>query len=277
MTFFYSDVKDLVARYLIENLRSSASSGQGSIITLPLKTIDDRWVSVIVEEKQRGYFLIHDGGKTDSELFCQGVTMSDVVEASNAGIAKKYGVSVEGSILQKACKTEDLAEGILAVAEASAAISVQLVSRLVELEAQEVEARVSETLSLWGEKDFEIKHEWEVKGKYSSHVLDFVALAKKTSMRRTASVDILPRTSPLRRAKEYGFMLLDIRSEPEYREWASLAVIVGAGDWSKPALKIVKEIASGTMEVRPETHGEIETEIRKRLDALTSPSLPLRL
>jgi hypothetical protein len=62
-----SEIKESVARYFTENLRASPSLRSGCTITLPIKSVDDRWVFVLVEEWY-DMFRVHDGGKTDSEL-----------------------------------------------------------------------------------------------------------------------------------------------------------------------------------------------------------------
>lgn len=59
-----SEIKEMVGRYFTDNLRVSQSLRSGCAITLPIKSIDDRWVFVIVEERYN-MFLVHDGGKTD--------------------------------------------------------------------------------------------------------------------------------------------------------------------------------------------------------------------
>jgi BMFP domain-containing protein YqiC len=285
---FHSDVKELVAQYLIGNLRSSSLSGpdaiipssslpdRDAVITLPLKTVDDRWVSVVIEEKQAGYFLVHDGGKTDSELFCQGVAM-DVIESFNARVATKYGVSVAGDrSIQQLCTRAELPHTILAVAEASAVMTAQLVSRLIEVETKDVEAKVAETLDLWRPDEFEIRHEMQIQGRWDRYILDFVALAKHGA-RNTAAINILPGNNTLRRARDYGMMLVDLRGTKEYGDWASLAFIVGATGWTDKARKIVEALASGTIEVNPETQSDVEALTLERLNAVTTPKLPLRL
>ena len=46
------------------------TSGDKCIVTLPLKTVDDRFIDVIVEPMPDSLFVyVHDGGKSTAELF----------------------------------------------------------------------------------------------------------------------------------------------------------------------------------------------------------------
>jgi hypothetical protein len=269
-----SEIRRLVAAHLTENLRASGRDGQGCTITLPIKSVDGRWVSVIVEEKF-DYYLVHDGGQTDSALFSLGLKMSDADEQFNAAIAIKYHVSVEDKMIQKACRKDDLSETIMAVAESSAVMTAQLVSsRLVEVEVQEVQSRVSEALRLWKPDDVEIQQNVEVKGGLSTHRFNFIAKSN-ISGHRTATIKILPPSRPRDRAERYGFMQLDMRRTPEFRDWASLAVILGAETWSEPALQIVNRLADKTIELTSDQEAEVEARIPNAMNTLAAAELKL--
>jgi hypothetical protein len=163
------DIRALVVHHLEENLRASSRGGQGCTITLPLKTLDDRWVSVIVEDRF-GYFVVHDVAQTDSILFSHGLRMSDVDEQFNAAIAIEYGVSIQDKVIQKTCRRDNLPETIMAVGESAVLMTTQLVSsRLVEIEVQEVHTRVSEALRLWRPPDVEIEQNVEIVGNLSTY------------------------------------------------------------------------------------------------------------
>jgi len=270
-----SDVKQLVAEYLNDNLRGSSRESGGCTITLPLKTVDDRWIFVIVESRF-DYFLVHDGGKTDSSLFSQGVKMSDADEQFNAAIASRYGVMIEKGRIQKNCQRNQLCETILAVGQSAIAMTAQLVSpRLVEAEAQEVHVRVSEALRLWKPEDMVIEQNVEIEGMLSTHTLNFITRPKGKA-HKTAAIKILPASNPRGRAERYGFMHYDIllnSEHPERKNWVNLAVILGVETWSEPALRIVKGLADTTLEVTTEKQTELEGRIPKMLSALTAGQL----
>jgi len=273
-TNFCSGVRQMVAAHLIENLRASGRDGQECTITLPIKTVDGRWVSVIVEEKY-DYFVVHDGGQTDSALFSQGLKMSDADEHFNAAIASKYHVGVQDKMIQKMCRKDDLSNAIMAVAESSAVMTAQLVSsRLVDVEVQEVHSRVSEALRLWRPDDVEIQQNVEIKGGLSTHRFNFVAKST-ASGHRTATIKILPPSRPRDRAERYGFTQLDMRQTPEFRDWASLAVILGAETWTEPALQIVNRLADKTIELTSDQEAEVEARIPKAMTSLAAAELQL--
>jgi hypothetical protein len=269
-----SEIRQLVAAHLTENLRASGRDGQECTITLPIKTVDDRWVSVIVEEKY-DYFFVHDGGQTDSALFSQGLKMSDADEHFNAAIAIKYHVRIQDKMIQKTCRKHELCQTIMAVAESSAVMTSQLVSsRLVEVEEREVHGRVSEALRLWKPDDMEIQQNVEIKGDLSTHRFNFVAKSM-ASGHRTATIKILPPSRPRDRAERYGFMQLDMRQTPEFRDWASLAVILGAETWTEPALQIVNRLADKTIELTTDQEADVEARIPKAMTTLATAELHL--
>jgi len=264
-----SEIKDLVAEYLTQNLRASLSTReQGCTITLPLKSLDDRWVFVIVESKY-DYYIVHDGGKTESALFSQGIKMSDSDEQFNAAIASKYGVKIEHGMIQKACRREGLCETILAVAESAIVMTAQLVSsQLIEKDAEEVHSRVFDTLLLWKPEDMMIEENVKIESAFLDTRVDFVARAE-ASARRSATIKILPPSNPKGRAERYGFMRHEMKTNSEYKDWANLAVILGAETWSEPALRIVRRFADQTIEVRNDGKAEVEARIPKLMNELT--------
>jgi hypothetical protein len=269
-----SDIRQLVATHLTENLRVSGRDNQACTITLPIKTVDERWVSVIVEEKF-DYYLVHDGGQTDSELFSHGVKMSDADEHFNTAIAVKYHVGLQGRMIQQTCRRDDLAKTIMAIAESSAVMTAQLVSsRLFEVEAQAVHGRVSEALRLWKPDEVEIEQNVELRGDLSTHRVNFIAKSND-SAHRTATIKILPPSRPRDRAERYGFMQLDMRRTPEFSEWASLAVILGAEAWTEPALQIVHRLADKTIELTSDQEAEVEARIPKAMTTLADAEFQL--
>ncbi len=267
-----SQIRQLVAGYLADSLRISARR-DGFNITLPLKAVDDRWVSVIIEEKYGDYFTVHDGGKTDSVLFSHGLKMSESDEQFRAAVAAKYGVSVQDRLVQKTCRRDNLPETIMAVAESAAVMTAQLVSsRLVEVEVQEVHDIVSEALLLWKPEDIVIEQNVEIPGSASTHQFDFIARSG-TSEHRTTTIKILPPSRPRERAERYGYMRYDMLRKPQYENWANLAVILGADTWSKPALDIVQRIADSTIELKSDQQTEVAAYIPKAMSMLTEVAL----
>src|ERR1700730_3245865 len=74
---------------------------KGCIVTLPLKTVDDRYVDVFVDPVLRSQFTyVHDGGKSTAELHAQGVHATETQESILKGIARSYGAHFQDGRFQ---------------------------------------------------------------------------------------------------------------------------------------------------------------------------------
>ena len=64
------------------------------IITLPLMTPDGRYIDVYVDEPSDDdpFVVVHDGGKTASELYAQGIHLTTPKRAVLSALAKRFGV-----------------------------------------------------------------------------------------------------------------------------------------------------------------------------------------
>ena len=71
-----SSIRDSLLSFLGTELEVSTFENQ-CIITLPLKTLDDRFLDVYVEPRIGDYIVVHDGGRTASELHAQGIHLTD--------------------------------------------------------------------------------------------------------------------------------------------------------------------------------------------------------
>src|SRR5580658_7810810 len=142
-----SIVKDSLVKHFGARLNITDDNDQ-CILTFPTKTLDNRFVSVIVEEKLGGYYAVHDGGKTESALFCEGLSITDSVRENQRRIARVFGVSVSERIIQKTCTREELNETILSVAQCAAMFTTQL---LLHEDAPEesISKKVFRALTLW--------------------------------------------------------------------------------------------------------------------------------
>jgi len=266
----------MVAHYLTENLRASPSLKSGCTITLPIKSVDDRWIFVIVEERYAVY-RVHDGGKTDSALFSHGLKITESDTDFIAAVARKYGVFVENKVVQRICPKAELSEAIVGVAEAAAVMTAQLISsRVAEAEAQQVHSRISEILHLWKPKEFIIEENPDIVTDVTTHKVNFIA-KDRISIHTPTTVKILPPSNPRDRAERYGFMLYDMKVNPKYSGWSNLAIVTGANNWSAPALDIVKRMATKTIEVTPENRDEVEFLFPQVIEDLTASKPELHL
>ena len=72
-----SGLKELLVALFASELEVT-SVDTACIITLPLKTADDRYIDVFVEPIASSRFVyVHDGGKSTAELFSQGLHPTD--------------------------------------------------------------------------------------------------------------------------------------------------------------------------------------------------------
>jgi hypothetical protein len=265
-----SEIKSSTARYLEGQLLISGRPDDACVITLPIKTLDGRWVSVIVEQKLEDSFRVHDGGKTDSELFSQGVKMTDADEETHAAIAAEYGVSIGDRIIQKVCRRADLSEAIMAVGQCAAMMTSQLLWARVELEEDRVCRDVAAALTLWKPADVRIDENVSLEGRRYKHVVHFVA---HKSTQNTA-VDVLSsrRGRSLEKAKDYDYAWMDMeRRSNEYRAWGRLAVIPSMETWSPKALGIVRDASHDTIALPTDRESELRERIPEAMSRLTSP------
>src|ERR1700691_4439101 len=107
-----STLRDSLVKHFADQLTITGDLSDQCILTFPIKTLDSRLVSVIVEEKMGNYYTVHDGGKTESALFCEDLNITDSVRENQKRIARVFGVNVADRLIQKTCRREDLSEAI---------------------------------------------------------------------------------------------------------------------------------------------------------------------
>jgi len=269
MTMTCSDLKTSIAEYLEDQLQVSVFRDD-CVLTLPIKTLDGRWVSVYVEQPLENSFLVHDGSKTDSELFSQGVKMTEIDKEMNEAIAAKYGVAIKDRMLQRLCRGNELSEAILAVGQCAAMLTTQLIWTPIELEEDRVSRDVAAALTSWKPSDVRIDENVELEGKSEKHRIHFVA---RKATRRTA-INILSsrRGRSLDRARDYDYAWLDIeRKSQDVKAWGRLAVIPSVEMWSTRALGIVKDASNDTIALPSDREAELRERIPEAMTRLTSP------
>ncbi len=90
---------------------------QNCVLTLPLKTLDDRYIEVFVESTVGDYVMVHDGGNAVAELFLQGIHMNDTRETQMRRIARRYGAAFENNTFTIGCRPAVVNTAILAIAQ----------------------------------------------------------------------------------------------------------------------------------------------------------------
>lgn len=264
-----SHIKQSISRYMRDQLETSIFHDH-CVVTLPIKTLDGRWISVLVEDRLQDRFLVHDGGKTDSELFGQGVKMSESALATQTRIAAKFGVTIADRMIQTMCSANELGDAIMAVAQTAAMLTVQLVWSAIEVEEARIHSQVAEALTLWRPADAKIEQNVELEGAADIHTFNFVSYAVAPA-HRNAAISILASSRPLEKAERYGYIWLDMEKRAaEYQNWARLAVIPRAETWSKRALNVVKYYANDTLELTSEAESIISERIPESMSRLVN-------
>src|SRR5258705_4514497 len=78
------------------------------VISLPLLTIDDRYLMVFVEPKMNDYYFVHDGGKTAAELFSQGIHITDKKADVFRTMAHRMGIGFGDEKFSVGCKAGEI-------------------------------------------------------------------------------------------------------------------------------------------------------------------------
>lgn len=223
------------------------------VVTLPIKTVDDRYIDVAVEQKFDDFFIVHDEGKTIAELFSQGITLTDTKKSRLLVMAKKFGVGMDNDIFTVGCKADGIQNAILAISQCSSIAMFELFSHQPTFEDEPLSSRVARSLKEWQPPFISsIDRRVALKGRKYPHTYDFVAHAVQNGEQnhRTAAIKLLPPTYGGKvQAERYAFMVFDLERTP-YDSWSRLAVLTKVETWPLPSIQMVRDLSRETLEVR---------------------------
>jgi hypothetical protein len=265
-----SSIKTSLIEYLQHEVDVAAFKGR-CVVTLPIKTIDDRFVDVIVESRLEDYFLVHDGGKTLSELFSQGISLTDTRKSHLIELAKKFGAELQGDIFTMGCKAAGIQDSILAISHCASLAMFELLSHRPEFEEESLSSRVGRALKAWQPPYIiGIDRRVTVKGRKYPHNFDYVAVASSDNGHRTGAIKLLPPTySGLVQAERYAYLALDL--EPTiYNSWRRMAVVTKIETWPLKALAMVRDLSSATLELRTGEESLISEQLPPKMDGLVA-------
>jgi len=238
-------IKDLLLGYLSE-FTTVTQDGDECIITVPLNTLDNRWVDVVIVEKSKDYFLVHDAGKSADELFLQGMTRSEGRLAILKKIAARNGVDlVSDAVFTAHCPKDLLQHSIWAVAQSSSLAMTEILRHKSNGEEDSSNHAVGQIIREWsGEHSVRFEKGPEVRGKIAQHSFDFMA----SDARSVVAINVLnPASAPLSRAERYGYQALDLVGSSA-DSWKKMVVLAKPEVWTPEAKRIVKELADNTVE-----------------------------
>lgn len=239
------------------------------VITLPIKTVDDRFVDIVVEKKLADFFLVHDAGKTLNELFVQGVSLTDAKKAHLTGMAKRFSVELVGDVFKVGTKLDGLQNAILAVSQCASLAMFELLSHHPDIEEEPLSSRVNRSLKKWQPHFIRsIERRVLVKGRKFPHHFDFVAFGDAEDGHRTGAIKLLPPTySGTVQAERYAYLVLDIE-ETYCDSWSRLAIMTKVETWPLPAIQMVRGLSKETLEVRSGEEVQVEEMLPSRMNNL---------
>ena len=227
------------------------------VITLPLRTIDSRFVDIYVEPKMGNFVLVHDGGKTTSELYAQGIHHGPSKKEMLKSLALSFGATFEGGAFSVACPSERLQDAVLAVAQCATVAMFDLLKHAPVVEEEPAMIRVGRAIDIWRPEGVDVRKKLHIKGDKGQHVFDYVAFGGHERKQNVAVNVLAPTYSPELQSHDYGFLVRDIENTDFYK-WQRLAVISKREKWGAEHLKLIRSFAHRTLEVESGDQGTIE-------------------
>jgi hypothetical protein len=240
------------------------------VVTLPIKTVDDRYQDVYLDPKLGDYVMVHDGGNSMAELFAQGIHLTDSQNAQLKTIARRYGATFNAGIFQIACAPGDSIErAVFAVAQCAALAMFEVLNHQPIIEDEPLVARTARALHKWKPDYVDIRPKLKVKGNVAEHSFDFVSLARKRGAKNVAIKLLNPSGSGARaQAERYGFLALDIQGR-EYDNWQRLAIVSKMDEWTESSLKLVNDLSSDVILLDSDHEERLEAVLPGKMNALT--------
>jgi hypothetical protein len=244
----------------------------GCIVTLPLKTIDDRYIDVFVEQMpgSKNFIYVHDGGKNTAELSAQGIHPTDTQTTLFKGIATAHGAIFQSGRFQILCKNEaEVERAVVAIGQCAALSMVEFASHIPNIEDEPLTSRVARALQQWQPNSVEIRRRHFVRGKTGvEHLFDFVAMPAKSAVRHVALKLLPPSVGPSWQVSRYGFLVLDIEAQ-EAAKWSRLAIVSKAEEWPQKAIDIVRDLSRDVILLESDHEEQIERILPHKMNELT--------
>lgn len=263
-------LKESLLLYLNENVEVSTFETQ-CVITLPLRTLDHRLIDICIERKIGDLVIVHDAGKAASELFSQGIHLTNVRESVLKEVARRYGATFSDGTFTVTCKDKpgEIETAILAVGQCASLAMYDVLKHTPTIEEEPVTALVRRALDRWQPEDVELRYRVPVKSQLGGvdHMFDAVLFPRRTGKRTVAVKALTLGYPPQVQADRYGFLALDIRGTV-YDEWPREAIISKVDRWSEPALRQVRSLSARTLELREGDEQRVDSDLRAHLTEL---------
>jgi hypothetical protein len=250
----------------------ATATEQGCIVTLPLKTADDRFIDVFVDQMtgSKNFMYVHDGGKNTAELYAQGIHPNDTQEAMLKGIARAHGATFHDGRFQILCKNEaEIQAAVLAIGQCAALSMIEVVSHIPNVQEEPLTGRVARALQAWQPPHVEIERRVHIAGRTGlDHVFDFVAKSARFD-RRTVALKLLPPSvGPAWQVSRYALLALDLEGK-EAAQWSRLAIVSKAELWQPKTIDVVRQFSTDIIVLKTDEEEEIERMLPHKMNMLT--------
>lgn len=238
-------LKELILQHLAERT-SVETLGNLCVLTLPVRTFDNRLVDVFVQPRQADYFLVHDAGKAANEIILRGMNITESMKIRFERMAASFGIHWAEEMFQAGCKLPGVAAKALAVATCSAAASVELLESVPEEVEEGVRKQFGHALRVWGRSRAKIKTDQPAIGQWKQHSFDFVAYPRAG---QPIAINILnPSGGPISVAERAAFRARDLEGTP-FGIWRKVAVRSEAECWTRPSRELINKCSDAVIEL----------------------------
>lgn len=263
-----SELRTSLIRKLNDEVETSIIAGQ-CVFTIPIRSLDDRYIEVFVERKLGDQYRVHDAGITTSHLFAQGVHITERKSGLFEELARRLGVLYVRGSFEISCRKELVDGAILAIGQCASIATFELAEHVPVVERESVKQRVFRSLEQ-SRRDYvqSIGTNIAVKGRKTRHTFDFVRFSNEPRFNTVAVQVLSPSNSPQAQAERYGFLVLDSEDVPPYNTWKRLAVVTRAENWGDRSLKLVNELSDETLHLITGEEDMVETTVPTIVDEL---------
>ena len=200
------------------------------VVSLPIETLDGRFVDVYIEFKAGGHVEVHDGGRSRS---CTRKGSSDEPKRRHTfyEVADRLGTHIDREdTIRKMVHVSKMCEAILAVAQCASVAMHEVLYHKPAVQKMPVANMVRRTLTKWKTPDFDVHQKVPLKGASTraTHAFDYVAVSTLDAASCVA-VQVLSTTySPQVQTRVYGF-------RPRHQGYSvrQLATVTNAALWRR--------------------------------------------
>jgi hypothetical protein len=238
-------IKNAVLQHLTEGT-SVEHAGNLCIVTLPIRTIDDRLVDVFVESRQSDFYLVHDAGKAANELILRGINITNAMNRNYSLLAEKFGVKWSDEMFQTGCKLSRIPQSALAVAMCSSMATLDLLGFIALPEEETGRKQFGVALRAWSRSKTAVKEYVPVKGTWKQHSFDFVYYPKTGE---PVAINVIsPGGNAIASADRAAFRAKDLEGT-DFGKWRKVIVQTDAQAWTTPAKNLLLKCSDCVIEI----------------------------